>query len=106
MTQMPIIARHLSRHGRDALTTPAASRHGSILRNSWPAYAVFVGRVEEALHPEFQRQPFLYGGEEPRPAEKLRQDAEEQTARVRAWAAEFRRLLGVGLETPGFRMWV
>jgi hypothetical protein len=54
---------------------------------------VFTRRVEEALRPEFLRRPFLYGGAEPVSAEKLRKDAEEQTARVKAWAAEFRPLL-------------
>jgi hypothetical protein len=53
----------------------------------------FVGRVREAVAPDFRRQPFLYGGAEPVSADKLHQEADEQTARVRAWATEFRRLL-------------
>ncbi len=55
------------------------------------AHDAFLGRVREALAPDFRRQPFLYGGEEPVSADKLRRDADEQTARVRAWATEFRR---------------
>jgi hypothetical protein len=53
----------------------------------------FVERVDEALRPEFRRQPFRYGGAEPVPEERMRREGEEQTARVRAWAAEFRRLM-------------
>jgi hypothetical protein len=53
----------------------------------------FICRIEEALSPGFRRQPFLYGGAERVSEEQLRRDAEEQTARVRAWAMELRRLL-------------
>jgi hypothetical protein len=56
----------------------------------------FICRIEEALCPGFRRRPFLYGGAEQVSEEQLRREAEEQTARVRAWAMELRRLLDGG----------
>jgi hypothetical protein len=61
-----------------------------------PARDAFVCRVREALGPGYRRQPFLYGGPERVAEEELQRDAEVQTARVRAWAAEFQRLLDGG----------
>jgi hypothetical protein len=76
----------------------AATELAAPLLDSIPEAAreAFIGRVREALAAGFRRQPFLYGGAERVPEERLRREAEEQTARVRAWASELRRLLDGG----------
>jgi hypothetical protein len=57
------------------------------------ARSEFVRRVEDALRPDFRKPPWNYGGPRQPTEEERRRESDELTTRVRAWAAEFRRLL-------------
>ena len=64
------------------------------------ARARFVEHVRTILQPGFHRPPFAYGGGRLATEDELRVDAEEQTARVRGWAAKFRLVLGADSDEP------
>jgi hypothetical protein len=65
------------------------------------ARARFVEHVRTILQPGFRRQPFAYGGGRLATEDELRADAEEQTARVCGWAAQFRLVMDTDSGGPG-----